>query len=747
MAKLKFSAVFLAIVMALSMCGAIPAFAEDGCVQKKIDNSAIRLEMTGAAFTDFEAGGTKTFHFTVPTTGEYSMWFDNAKSTTSNLTAVVKNGENEVFNKSYTTKANGVGTNGHERFGNQTALRMSLTAGVDYTLTMTSDNAFTGMKYIDFRCLNLPVQAAAGAKTAVQPSDFYSYNGIAQHVNQQYYAGNGFISGASLAGDYAHPQDALRTPLFTNNSLEGKYHGIVLNNNVTATYKVTASAAGWYDVDVYAAASPGNKPLDLRLKVNGAKTGTRRYTGPGDQTLSFPAVWLNEGENVLDFFEFTSALYLKGLIFTSLGTGYSDTPTAIAPTGETDVELKDAHAVSGVSNYAAGFKAKAGHYSEQDITFSETGYYNFYTYMKAHQASFNIKVGEVGADGNVASYTDVTNDTYRDIKNANLNNASRVWEADGYLRLLMYNSRLFEAGKTYRLRIEFLEIDPSAYTVNSGFVIDKDYEAFVCAPITVKRADGILSDSDNTYISAWDVLPDSSFGYATWSPVEQAYQGYPQDYDCVLCIGAAGKSINENSTKLRNVLFLKGGDNTYRYSLKAETAGFYSIGIFADSNSTNSVTFTCQIDNGTADTKTVTDDGGTKTTAFNILSSVYLSKGDHTITLTPVSATGGTWRMYGLAVTPVAVDETYIALDEAKSQCDYNVKLTDTDGSVIVALYSGKELVGVDKKDVTSAQTKVNGTVKYSGSKPEYAKIFVWKDLVTVTPLISSVKIENSNWY
>ena len=39
MMKFKLSAVFLAVIMALSLCGSVMVFAEDGCVQKKIDNN------------------------------------------------------------------------------------------------------------------------------------------------------------------------------------------------------------------------------------------------------------------------------------------------------------------------------------------------------------------------------------------------------------------------------------------------------------------------------------------------------------------------------------------------------------------------------------------------------------------------------------------------------------------------------------------------------------------------------------
>ena len=88
-----------------------------------------------------------------------------------------------------------------------------------------------------------------------------------------------------------------------------------------------------------------------------------------------------------------------------------------------------------------------------------------------------------------------------------------------------------------------------------------------------------------------------------------------------------------------------------------------------------------------------------------------------------------------------------MALNEANSQCTYNVALSETDGTVIVALYSGSELVGIDTQTVTSAQNKVSGTVAYSGEKPEYAKIFVWSDLKNVTPLLKPVTIDSGSWH
>lgn len=748
MRKSKVMSFFLAAVMVFSLCGAMTAFAEDGYVQKKIDNNAIRLEMTGTAFTDFEAGGTKTFNFTVPTTGTYGMWLDNATKTASAITAVVKNGETEIFNQTYTTDT-GSFTRGHEKFGDEKNLHMALTAGVTYSLTMTSAATFTGMKYVDFRCLALPVLSDVGTKAAVHPADFYtSKNMITQHNHQQYHTGAGLDSSATLVGDYTKPQETLRTPLFTETGLATKHLGIVLNNNTQVTYKVVAAKAGWYDIDVTAAASPTGRALDLRLSVNGARVATRRYTASqGSEVLKFPAVWLNEGENDLLFLELTSALYFQKLMFTSLGTECSDTPTAIAPTGETDVELINAHAVSGVSNYAGGFKAKAGHYSEQDITFSETGYYNFYTYMKAHQASFKVLVGEAQADGTVASYTDVTSEGYTDKTQANLNSAGRGWSSEGYLRLLMYNARLFEAGKTYRVRIEFLTIDPSTYKVNTGFVVDANYEAFVGAPLTVKRTDGVISGTETTYISGWDAIPNSRWGWITWTPVEQAYQGIPSGYDSVFCVdGSSTAEQSQKSSKLRNVLFLKGNNNEYYYNLKVKTAGLYNIALFADSGTATSTTntFTYAVDSAAEQEKTITDDSTPLTAPFDV-TSVYLTEGDHTVMVKPQAASGGTWRMYGLAVSPV--NETYIALDEENSLCTYNVQLSEITGEVIVALYSGNELVGVATSPVTEAQTKVSGTVTYTGTKPDYAKVLVWSDLENIVPLLDAVTIENTNWY
>lgn len=747
MMKFKLSAVFLAVIMALSLCGSVMVFAEDGCVQKKIDNNAIRLEMTGAAYTDFEAGGTKTFTFTVPTTGTYGMWFDNANYTASKLTAVVQNGDETVFNQSYTseTKEPVYSTRGHERFGDENNLNMKLTAGVSYTLSLTSESAFSGMNYIDFRCLELPVLSDLGAKTAIHPADFYTGSTLLNvHNHQQYQTGSGFVSGTSLVGDYTKAEDALRTPLFTENSLASKYFGIVLNGGRTAVYHLVAPQAGWYSLSFKANAYPSGRPIDIRLYVGGARAALLHYSGNGDADVQSPAFWLDAGENEIKLHAITSDLYVKNLIITSLGSVYSDTSTAIAPVGETNVELINAHSVSAVSNFAGGFKAQAGHYSEQDITIAETGYYNIYTYMKAHQASFNVLIGKVGQDGAVADYENVTSSFYTDRSSANLNSTGRGWSSDGFLRLLMYNAHLFEAGKTYRIRIEFIDVDPSKYTIDldkyPGYEVTTDYEAFVSAPLTVKRTDGVLSDTETTYLSGWDIIPESNWGYVTWSPAEQAYQGYNSTtqpvYDSVLFAGETGR--------LRNVLFNKGGNNTYKFRLLAKTAGRYNINAFVNSGTTNSAIYTYQIDGEAAQEKSITDDGNVMNNPFYV-DSVYLTEGEHTITVTPVSNTGGTWRFYGFGVD--YVNETFVALNEANSQCTYNVALSETDGTVIVALYSGSELVGIDTQTVTSAQNKVSGTVAYSGEKPEYAKIFVWSDLKNVTPLLKPVTIDSGSWH
>ena len=95
--------------------------------------------------------------------------------------------------------------------------------------------------------------------------------------------------------------------------------------------------------------------------------------------------------------------------------------------------------------------------------------------------------------------------------------------------------------------------------------------------------------------------------------------------------------------RLRNVLFNKGGNNTYKFRLLAKTAGRYNINAFVNSGTTNSAIYTYQIDGEAAQEKSITDDGNVMNNPFYV-DSVYLTEGEHTITVTPVSNTGGTWR-------------------------------------------------------------------------------------------------------
>lgn len=122
---------------------------------------------------------------------------------------------------------------------------------------------------------------------------------------------------------------------------------------------------------------------------------------------------------------------------------------------------------------------------------------------------------------------------------------------------------------------------------------------------------------------------------------------------------------------------------------------------------------------------------------------LYIPKGTYNVTIEALSRSESLGCAFGMdAVTFKAVTEEAVVDTNAKSVHVTTLYDAPVSGEIVVASYVGDEMVGFD----SFTETNINlfdAIVSYNGNvAPDTVKVFVWKDLTDVVPVMTGKVFE-----
>ena len=135
-------------------------------------------------------------------------------------------------------------------------------------------------------------------------------------------------------------------------------------------------------------------------------------------------------------------------------------------------------------------------------------------------------------------------------------------------------------------------------------------------------------------------------------------------------------------------------------------------------------------------------------TAQTFDETVYLPEGYHTVQVIAANPAAGTTRIAAVEFEK-ADSRNAVMINASAGTCTFDFAIeAPAEGVVVMAVYSGEELVGVVSIPVTEEDTAVSETVPYTGGQPDSAKLFIWNNLTDITPLVKNITVLNTddNW-
>lgn len=361
--KRMVSLVLSVVFSAISFCLPLSAGAED-TYTTETNETITRFVPTTKTFS---AGETKTFQFTVDTTADYALFMDapdDAKRDTTTVfkitetdsgTAVPFTAREDIQNPSSVTQMDsysyvhtlGDNTWPYERVGNTAEVRVALTAGTEYTLSMSREAALATFNYVELKCLKLPI---TGGKQAISPSDFTAFNTTQiQHVNDQFNYSNPLVEGYDLIGDYT--DDSVFSTVWSN------ARPIHISSGTNAEYTLDVQQAGWYRISFNTTTwvrstditEGKNFSFNVPLSIDEEPKETLIYSFTATEAgqslptklLNASPIYLDEGEHTLKFGNTTAGAYAYNILLEELPDYDPDAQTTVDMTDLEPVKVDD----------------------------------------------------------------------------------------------------------------------------------------------------------------------------------------------------------------------------------------------------------------------------------------------------------------------------------------------------------------------------------------------------------------------
>ncbi len=492
MVSLCLSLVFLAI----SMCMPLSVGAEN-TYTTETGGTLTRLIPTTKSF---EANETKTFDFTVDTTAEYALFMDSTdsnkvgtattfaitekdSSTAVPFTVREKDSDASVMTSvesySYVHPSRYGNTEGfqYERVGNISELKATLTAGTNYTLSVSREATLSTLNYVDLRCLTIPI---TGGKQAIASEDATVFTTTTPaHVNEQLNYGNTALpEGYSLIGDYTD------TSVFASSNRNVPRY-IHISKDTYAEYKLDIQKEGWYRVyyntstwvDTKTVTAGDKYSFKVPFSVDGEEketlvwsfTATADGQSPETRLLKTLPVQFNKGEHTIKFGNATAGSYAYHILMEEL-PDYDPEEDATVVMDTVPVKVD-----STLSRFEP----------ETPITLSSTGKSYVFTFTPEATGEYAFFYNNTGSAGSQPMTISVSEAGGDKVFENTCNTKGVVFERFGDNS---YQAAPMEAGKTYTITL-----------TGTGTAITMEYFDLRCVnPLTTPAEENLLSPLSQT---------------------------------------------------------------------------------------------------------------------------------------------------------------------------------------------------------------------------------------------------------
>ncbi len=494
-------------------------------------------------------------------------------------------------------------------------------------------------------------------------------------------AGTGIVNAESLPA-------TLSANLVSETAGSISANGIALNNGQSASWKIKTSDLT-ADLKFVGGTAPDGAQVSCRIDGGDEITAAFAEMGTILENMHF-----TEGEHTVQITAKTNGIVVNGL---SLNEHKAPVPVAAGAT-RTKTDLTNGAVTRGTGSLQAA-SGTLNALSQYTITFdiADEGYYAVYVTGVLEQSSFHAYFDGV----------DVTTPWYR--STANKDNVSSARSQQD--KRLAVPTKLSSGRHTFMLEIT------------------EGYKAELASQLELRRTDGPLyagvSDGERV-IPAYDFV-SSNVTTDGWYFLHQYGQGARME----------GTAKGYEDFTVRNlVLDSASGNQGWTYIVTAPEDGLYDFG-FYHSNAGSGVRVT--VDEGPEVMYRPTNSSST-VAKFNAPDPLYLTKGEHTITVRKESVSG-TLRFNGLSFTK----RNTVAIDEANSKASVSIELdSPVTGKIITAFYKDKELVGLKITDAANTDS-LNVSAENLAAVPDSAKVMVWKDLDSVEPLKAALSFNTNS--
>ena len=559
MVSLCLSLVFLAI----SMCMPLSVGAENAYTTET-GGTLTRLIPTTKSF---EANETKTFDFTVDTTAEYALFMDSTDSnkvgtattfaitekdtgTAVPFTVREKDSDASVMTSvesySYVHPSRYGNTEGfqYERVGNISELKATLTAGTNYTLSVSREATLSSLNYVDLRCLTIPI---TGGKQAIASEDASVFSTTtAAHVNEQLNYGNTALpEGYSLIGDYTD-----KSVFASSNRNVPRY--IHISKDTYAEYKLDIQKEGWYRVyyntstwvdtktvkagDKYSFKVPFSKDGEEKETLIWSFTATADGQSPETRLLKASPVYFTAGEHTIKFGPTTNGSYAYHILMEELPDYDPDAETVVT------MDTVPVEVDGTLSRYEL----------ETPITLSSTGNTYVFTFAPKVTGEYAFFYHNAGPAKSQPMTISVSEAGGEKLFENTCNTIGVVFERFGDNS---YQAAPMEAGKTYTITLSGI-----------GTAITMEYFDLRCVNPLTTPAEGKFSISPSDYVV-------TSIGGSHMSQQFTSQNYKNTEYPMI------GDYYSDRLASPRDkVTAIHNGNGTYiTYALNVTTAGYFTL--------------------------------------------------------------------------------------------------------------------------------------------------------------------------
>lgn len=656
-----------------------------------LDNGFKRivLDEQDSVLTKDEA---REFSFSVETAGDYALFLRKTNEA-NGFKATISNGTSTYTISDDSAKSDAYGYNYVRLDASDKSDSLYLTSG-NWTLSLTPLQETT-LHYIDLRLVSV---AVSGMSMAIYPSDYYEYESIS----------DGFSVNGQMQSEIAKQEGYPYNASYENKLLAETFayaRPIRIEKDKTVSYKFDASIAGNYKVRIdhgfYSEETPATAKsgvLTVALgneTVNSFKADITQSGVSARNTEEFE-IELATGENILSLTQTGTEGDIYGI---TLVKAVDVTPSkcVMVDNNLTRIEID--------SNHLA---VSAGEIKCYEFTVKADGDYTFFA-----------NVGKVALNASVI---------VEDVKTGEF-----ISYYDGELPFNSYeNYRKLAIGSTEPISLK----------------AGKDYKLYFSPSAAVTAMTFIDVINVNLEISGKTIIPAHYFKTSnvddrTINSVDRANQaGVDSGYTVAGDYTSSDLATQNKFSDTNYISPYMINNSSYTYVLDVKKPGYYKIGSkTAYYNNTSTVLakgsehyFGITVDETKYSLKYVNTQDVPKGYSPQQLietPSVYLTEGKHTIT---IDNKGGARRYYLLFVYATPQDEAVVTLDATNKKATVSYGFNEgVTGKVVVALYSGMELVGIKDYD---AEKTFGGKVEISYTKtPDRVKVMAWKDLINVMPL------------